>query len=144
MNELHQDRRNCCSIEKDYIKQGLAAGMIQVTGDYETQWYCEGRLHSRGLKSSVVLPLYKGKGNPMECGSYGGTKLLEHAMKVVERIFKDRIWQQIDIDMQFGFMKGTTDTICIVRQMQKFRAKGKSSLLALWIWKKLLIGFQQK
>jgi len=55
--------------------------------------------------------------------------LLEHAMKVVERIFEDRIWQQIDIDdMQFGFMegKGTTDAIFIVRQMQeKFRAKGK-------------------
>jgi len=38
-------------------------------------------------KSSVVLPIYKGKGNPMECGSYRGNKLLEHAMKVVERIF---------------------------------------------------------
>jgi len=47
----------------------------------------------------------------------------------VERIFKHRIWQQIDIDdMQFGFMKGkgTTDAIFIVRQIQeKFRAKGK-------------------
>jgi len=41
-------------------------------------------------------------------------------MKVVERIFKHRIWQQIDIDdMQFGFMKGkgTTNAIFIVRQM---------------------------
>jgi len=76
-------------------------------------------------KSSMVLPIYKGKGDPMECGSYRGIKLFEHAMKLVE----NRIWQQIDIDdMQFGFMKGkgTTDTICIVRQMQeKFRAKGK-------------------
>jgi len=50
-------------------------------------------------------------------------------MKVVKRIFEDRIRQQFDIDdMQFGFMKGkgTTDAIFIVRQMQeKFRAKGK-------------------
>jgi len=64
----------------------------------------------------------------MECGSYRGSKLLEHAMQVVERIFKHRILHQIDIDdMQFGFMKGkgTTDTIFIVRQMQKFRAKGR-------------------
>jgi len=80
-------------------------------------------------KSSVVLPIYKGKRDPIECGSYRGIKLLEHAMKVVKRIFEDRIPQQIDIDdMQFGFMKGkgTTDAISIVRQMQeKFRAKGK-------------------
>ena len=77
-------------------------------------------------KSSVVLPIYKG--DPMKCGSYRGIKLLEHAMKVVERIFEYRIWQQTDTDdMQFGFMKGkgTTDTIYIVRQIQEFTDKGK-------------------
>jgi len=49
-------------------------------------------------------------------------------MKVVERIFEYRIWQQTDTDdMQFGFMKGkgTTDTIYIVRQIQEFTDKGK-------------------
>ena len=73
----------------------------------------------------MVLPIHKG--DPVECGSYRGIKLLEHAMKVVERIFEYRIRQQIDIDdMQFGFMNGkrTTDAMFIVRQMQeKFRAK---------------------
>jgi len=29
----------------------------------------------------VVLPIYEGKGDPIECGSYRGIKLLEHAMK---------------------------------------------------------------
>ena len=65
-------------------------------------------------KSSVILPIYKGKGDPMERGSYRGIKLLEHAMKVVERIFEHRIRHQIEEDdMQFGFMKGkgTTDAI---------------------------------
>ena len=63
-------------------------------------------------KSSQLLPIYKGKVDPMECGSYRGIKFLEHAMKVVERIFEHRIRQQFEIDdMQFGFMKGkgTTD-----------------------------------
>jgi len=67
------------------------------------------------------LSIYKGKGDPVECGSYRGIKLLEHATKVVERISEHRIQQEIDIDdMQFGFMKGTetTDAIFIVRQMQ--------------------------
>jgi len=71
-------------------------------------------------KSSVILPIYKGKGDPMECGSYRGIKLLEHAMKVVGRIFEHRIRQQIEVDnMQFGFMKGkgTTDDIFTVSQM---------------------------
>jgi len=39
---------------------------------------------------------------------------LEHAMKVVERIFEHRIWQQIKVDdMQFRFIKdkATMDAI---------------------------------
>jgi len=65
----------------------------------------------------------------MECGSYRGIKLLEHAMKVVERIFENRIRLQINIDdMQYGFMKGkrTIDGIFIVSEThEKFSAKGK-------------------
>ena len=55
--------------------------------------------------------------------------MLEHAMKVVERIFEHRIRQQIVIDdMQLGFMKGkeTTEAIFIARQMREnFRDKCK-------------------
>jgi len=49
-------------------------------------------------KSSVVLPMYKVKGDTMEWGFYRGIKLLEHAMKVVEKTFEYRIRQQIEID----------------------------------------------
>jgi hypothetical protein len=73
--------------------------------------------------------VYKGKVDPMECGSYRAIKLLEHAMKVVERVLESRIREQTcDDEMQFGFIpgKGTTDVIFIVRQLQeKHQAKGK-------------------
>ena len=69
-------------------------------------------------------------------------------MKVVEKIFQHRIRQQTEIDdMQFGFMKGkgTTDAIFMARQMQEnFRVKGKKLYFVLWIWRKLLIGCQEK
>jgi len=114
---------------------GPVPEMIQATGDTGTQWIfdlCNGTGKEGCIpedwKSSVVLPIYKGKGDPMECGSYRGIKLLEHAIKVVERIFEHRIRWHIDIDdMQFRLMKGrgTTDAIFIVTQMQEFRAKGK-------------------
>jgi len=115
---------------------GLVAEMIQATGDIGIQWildFCNGIVkegsNPEDWKSSLVLPIYKGKGDPMECGSYRGIKLLGHAVKVVERIFEYRIRQQIEIDdMQFGFLKGkgTTDAIFMARQMQEnFRVKGK-------------------
>ena len=66
---------------------GLVAEMIQATGDIGIHWILDLRngIVKEGsipedCKSSVVLPIYKGKGDPMQCGSYRGIKLLEHAM----------------------------------------------------------------
>jgi len=77
---------------------GLSAEMIQATEGIGTQWLLDlcNDIVKEGCipedwKSSVILPIYKGKGDPLECGSYRGIKLLEHAMKVVERIFEHRI-----------------------------------------------------
>ena len=78
-------------------------------------------------KRSILVPLYKGTADPMECGSYRAIKLLEHAMKVMERVIEDRIREQTHIDeMVFGFRpgRGTTDAIFVVRQLQeKHQAK---------------------
>ena len=83
----------------------------------------------------------------MECGSYRGIKLLEHATKVVETILEHRMRQQIETDdMQFGFMKGngTTDAIFMARQMQEnFRVKGKKLYFG-FVDLENLIGFQEK
>jgi len=76
----------------------LVVELIQATGDIVTQWIlhlCNGIMKGGCIpedwKSSVVLPIYKGKGDPMECGSYREIKLLKHAMKVVERISEHQI-----------------------------------------------------
>ena len=134
---------------------GLVAEMIQATGDIGTKWLldlCNGIVKEgcipKDCKSSVVIPIYKGKGDHMECRSYRRIKLLEYAVIVVEKIFEHRIRPQIEIgDMQFVFVKGkgTTDAIFMARQMQgNFRVKGKKLFLVLWIWRKLLIGCQEK
>ena len=81
----------------------------------------EGKVPTDWCKSWIVS-VYKGKGDAMVCGSYRGIKLLEHAMKVFERVVEARVRERVDIDdMQFGFRsgKGTTDAIFIVRQLQE-------------------------
>jgi len=58
---------------------GLTAEMIQATEGIGTQWLldlCNGIVKEGCIledwKSSVILPIYKGKGDPMECGSCRG------------------------------------------------------------------------
>ena len=84
---------------------GLTAEMIQATEGIGTQWLLDlcNSIVKEGCipehwESSVILPIYKGKGDSMVRGSYRGIKLLEHAMIVVERIFEHRIRQQIEVD----------------------------------------------
>ena len=57
-----------------------------------------------------------------------GIKLVEHAMKVLERVIERRVRNIVKIDsMQFVFMAGksTTDAIFIVRQLQEKYLFGK-------------------
>ena len=64
--------------------------------------------------------MYKGKGDPLVCGSYIAIKLLEQPMKVLERGLEKRVRYQL-ITCMVGFMsgKGTTDAIFIMRQVQE-------------------------
>ena len=39
----------------------------------------------------VIVPIFKGKGDAMSCESYIRVKLLEHAMKIVERVLEKQI-----------------------------------------------------
>ena len=70
---------------------------------------------------SVVVPIFKGKGDAMNCMAYRGLKLLEHAMKIVEKVLERRLECMVKVDeMQFGFMpgKGTIDAVFILRRLQ--------------------------
>ena len=67
----------------------------------------------------------------MECGSHRAIKLLEYAMKVIERVFERTIREKVKIDaMQFGLMpaKGTTDAIFNSHQSGRFWAMSTASV----------------
>ena len=81
--------------------------------------------------TSVIVNCFKNKGEATERGNYRGLKLLEHMMKVFERVIEQEIRRVVDINaMQFGFMpgKGTIDAIFIVRQLQEKYLEKKKKL----------------
>ena len=71
---------------------------------------------------SILVPLYKNKGDIHNCGQCRGIKLLSQCMKVLERIVDGRIRKVVEGkrgDEQFGFRSGrsTTDLMFAVRQI---------------------------
>ena len=60
---------------------------------------------------SLSIPPYKGKGDALQHGKYRGLRLLEHGMKICERLLYERLKHVMKVDEnQFGFMavKSTT------------------------------------
>ena len=48
-------------------------------------------------KRRMLVPLYKGKGNVLECGNYCTINLLELGMKVVECVFEKSLRKMVEI-----------------------------------------------
>ena len=86
--------------------------------------------------NSLTVPLFKGKGDSLLCDKYRGLRLLEHAMKIWERVLLARLRPHISINaQQFGFLAGksTTDAIFIARQLQEKYGAKKEKLYHIFV-----------
>jgi len=84
-----------------------------------SRWSSTAKMH-RKWRSSVVIPLYKNKGDIQDCNNFRGIKLLNHTMKLWERVIERRWRNDISIfDNQFGFMPGrsTIEVIYLLRRL---------------------------
>ncbi|KAK3557977.1 hypothetical protein QTP86_005634 [Hemibagrus guttatus] len=76
-------------------------------------------------RRSVLVPIFKNKGDVQSCSNYRGIKLMSHTMKLWERVVEARLRNVVEIcEQQYGFMprKSTTDAIFALRiLMEKYR-----------------------
>ncbi|KAK3541781.1 hypothetical protein QTP86_005445 [Hemibagrus guttatus] len=76
-------------------------------------------------RRSVLVPIFKNKGDVQSCSNYRGIKLMSHTMKLWERVVEARIRKVVEIcEQQYGFMprKSTKDAIFALRiLMEKYR-----------------------
>ena len=64
--------------------------------------------------TTVAIPIFYGKGDIINCGVYIGVQLLEHAMKIVEKLLEKWLRNVVTTeDMLFGFVtgNGTIDAV---------------------------------
>ena len=125
------------------MKKGKATGPDNITVDVWKSlgeegiymlWDLMEKIHQEEnmpeeWRDSVIVPIYKEKGDIQECGNYRGVKLMSHTMKIWEKVIEGRLREETSIgEEQFGFMpgRGTTDATFTLRQtMEKHREKGK-------------------
>ena len=73
-------------------------------------------------RKSILIPIYKNKGDIMNCGNYRGIKLMCHIMTLYERVHENRLRNIVSVsEEQFGFVKGksTTDAIFTLRKREE-------------------------
>ena len=70
-------------------------------------------------RQSILIPIFKGKGDIQECNNYRGIKLISHTFKISEIVVDRRMRQCTNIhESKLGFMPGrsTTDAMFILTQ----------------------------
>ncbi len=87
-----------------------------------------------------MIPIFKNKGDIMNCGNYRGIKLMCHIIKLYERVHENRLRNIVSIsEEQFGFAKGksTTDAIFALNSCKKDTEKdSKTYTVYSLIWRK--------
>ena len=122
---------------------GVVAEMLHASGELGIERLTclfnsiikEGRIPD-DWNTSIIVNCFKNKGEATERGNYRGLKLLEHTMKVFERVIEQLIRDQVDIDeLQFGFMpgRGTIDAVFIARQLQEKYLEKKKQLFFAFV-----------
>ena len=76
----------------------LRAEMVSASGEVRVrvmvelcQRVLDGKEMPDEWQTSVLVPIFKGKGDVRSCNTYKEVKLLEHAMKIIERVLERRI-----------------------------------------------------
>ena len=70
-------------------------------------------------RDSVIVPIFKEKGDIQDCGNYRGIKMIYHTMKIWERIIDRRMREETSMgEEQFGFMPGRVTTYVIFAARQ--------------------------
>jgi len=73
---------------------------------------------SEQWRRSILVPIYKNKGDIQSCTNYRGIKLMRPRYEVMERVIEQRLRGTTQISTnQFGFMPGrsTTEAIFLIR-----------------------------
>jgi Reverse transcriptase (RNA-dependent DNA polymerase) len=87
-------------------------------------------------RRSILVPIFKNKGDIQSCTNYRGIKFMSHTMKLWERVIEYRLRKLIIVSKnQFGFMleRSTMEAIFLIRQLMERHREQKKDLHMIFI-----------
>ena len=87
-------------------------------------------------RKSILVPIFKNKGDAQDCTNYRGIKLMSHTMKIWERVIEERLRKEAVIgEQQYGFMPGksTMDAIFALRMLAEKYREGQKELHCIFL-----------
>ena len=132
------------------MKNGKAVGPDDIPVEV---WKCLGeialefltKLYNRTMESeripeewrdSILIPIFKNKGDVQSCSKYRGIKLISHSMKLWERVVETRLRSELTFsEQQYGFMPGksTTDALFALRVLMEKYREGQKELHCVFV-----------
>ena len=125
-----------CQIPAELLQKGGDLLHRELTTVFKNVWTSE-EIPS-DWKRSIIVPIYKGKGDPKDCGNYRGISLLSVAGKMFARILLDRIRPHLlehQRPEQSGFTpkKSTVDRILALRVLIERRREFRKPFLGAYV-----------
>ena len=145
-------------ISKEEVREnmkGMKNGKAVAPDDIPVEvWKCLGdialefltKLYNRTMESertpedcrdSIMIPIFKNKGDVQSCSNYRGIKLISHSMKLWDRVVERRLRSELTFsEQQYGFMPGksTTDALFALRVlMEKYREGRQKELHCVFV-----------
>ena len=132
------------------MKNGKAVGPDDIPVEV---WKCLGeialeflaKLYNRTMerermpeewRDSILIPIFKNKGDVQSCSNYRGIKLISHSMKLWERVVERRLRSKLTFsEQQYGFMPGksTTDALFALRVLMEKYREGQKELHCVFV-----------
>ena len=144
------------------MKNGKAVGPDDIPVEV---WKCLGeialefltKLYNRTMeiermpdewRDSILIPIFKNKGDVQSCSNYRGKKLISESMELWVRVVERRLRSELTFsEQQYGFMPGksTTDALFALRVLvERYRESRRSYIVCLWTWRKRMTRCQEK
>ena len=148
--EVHEITKGEVRVAMRRMKSGKAVGPDNIPVE---AWKCLGevavdfltKLFNNILKSgrmpdewrkSILVPIFKNKGDIQSCSNYRGIKLMSHSMKLWERVVEARLRAIVPIcEQQYGFMprRSTSDAMFALRMLLEKYREGQKELHCVFV-----------